>query len=464
MSQSLSIENVVELGNRLSLPPRSQLYCLEPVGLGTGMVECLTSYIARLAAAHSLTPSSLVRRIIAPLARTSTLGGIGGKCDVLAQASPCINGNGGTSLECVRILRLLTLCESLEKLTFQFTAGWLAVRPLVASWQKWCARCLEERRNAGITLYYPLFWQVEHLHVCDRHEIELESECPHCAKRHRPLCRNLVIGYCPHCNGWLGASRVTLASPGRDPVRHAQLFVAHQIEQLIAASDQCPYGQSAVWPKNVQHLVRQHSDGVVHAFAKALGVHHSTVASWTVCKRVPTLTSVLMIAYASDLDLVDLVSNELTAEVSMRRALKEVGLGQMFRRPLRKHDVGLLREVMTKAAESPEFRPLSVGQVCRQVGCHQTYAARKFPILAEQIKAHRATYVQIHKQQRQFFTGLITKSVASQLAGSGKYPSNRRMRRALPSWISLRDPVARKAWLEVLEEWGWKGGQNESVN
>jgi hypothetical protein len=38
------------------------------------------------------------------------------------------------------------------------------------------------------------------------------------------------------------------------------------------------------------------------------------------------------------------------------------------------------------------------------------------------------------------------------------------MAQSLPSQISLMDAVARKAWWEVLEEWGWKGGQNESVS
>jgi len=107
---------------------------------------------------------------------------------------------------------------------------------------------------------------------------------------------------------------------------------------------------------------------------------------------------------------------------------------------------------------------LSLMAVCKKAGCHQTFAARKFPELARRIIARRQTYVRIHKQQREFFTGLITKSVASQLAASGQYPSHRKMSRALLSWISLREAAAKKAWLELLEEWGWKKGSNESDN
>ena len=36
----------------LVMPPRSRLFNLNPTGLGTPAVECLASYIHRLAAAH----------------------------------------------------------------------------------------------------------------------------------------------------------------------------------------------------------------------------------------------------------------------------------------------------------------------------------------------------------------------------------------------------------------------------
>src|SRR5688572_19775704 len=51
----------------VSVPPTSQLYHLEARGLGTGFVECLTSYTSRLADAHSLSPAVLLGRKLAPL-------------------------------------------------------------------------------------------------------------------------------------------------------------------------------------------------------------------------------------------------------------------------------------------------------------------------------------------------------------------------------------------------------------
>src|SRR5215210_8187083 len=51
------------------LSPSSRLYHLEPLGLGTPDVECLTSYFSRLADAHLLAPFQLFAQIVGPIIR-----------------------------------------------------------------------------------------------------------------------------------------------------------------------------------------------------------------------------------------------------------------------------------------------------------------------------------------------------------------------------------------------------------
>ena len=50
------------------LPPRSRLYTLKPVGIGTPFVESLSGYIARLADAHAVSVGDLVGRELSPSA------------------------------------------------------------------------------------------------------------------------------------------------------------------------------------------------------------------------------------------------------------------------------------------------------------------------------------------------------------------------------------------------------------
>src|SRR5258708_37289702 len=51
----------------LSLPERSRLYHLKPVGIDTPLVENLTSYIIRLAEAHCVLPKTLITKEVLPL-------------------------------------------------------------------------------------------------------------------------------------------------------------------------------------------------------------------------------------------------------------------------------------------------------------------------------------------------------------------------------------------------------------
>ena len=56
------------------VPPRSQLYSLQPIGVGTGMVESLTGYVGRLAEAHSVSVGDLVGRVLSDLANPPMVG------------------------------------------------------------------------------------------------------------------------------------------------------------------------------------------------------------------------------------------------------------------------------------------------------------------------------------------------------------------------------------------------------
>jgi hypothetical protein len=64
MQQSSELDSL-DITSRV-LPPRSRLYAsLEPVGLGTDMVESLTSYVSRLAQEYVVPPRTLVLEQIA---------------------------------------------------------------------------------------------------------------------------------------------------------------------------------------------------------------------------------------------------------------------------------------------------------------------------------------------------------------------------------------------------------------
>ena len=454
-----------EIEERPVIPPRSTLYCLEPVALGSGMVESLTSHISRLAAAHSFTISTLVRKIIAPLGTISTVKGTCGTHDLLGHASSAINGSGEISAQLVRILGPLTGRGDLKQLTMQFATGWVAAHSVISIRQKWCPHCLQQMRNSGVTIYYPLLWNLELSWICPEHEVDLVLNCPQCQKAHYPLCGRLVVGQCPHCSAWLGETAIESNLSGEDEVlRRGKLFCARQLTRIIAEAKRFPCGVPEGWRVNVKQLIEMQRNRSVNALAKKIGVTHDTVTMWMKGTQAPRLASLLMVAYALRVNVIDLISGELPKEITLNSPVPGNLFTQFLRRKLKRHDLKLVHERMKRAAENPGVAPPSLARLCKEIGCDPSCAARMFPELGDKIKAHYRTYVSIHKQQRQFFVGLITKCVASQLISSRQYPSYGQMKRALPSWITLRDPLARKAWLDVLEQWGWKGGHNGTSN
>src|SRR6266851_2648608 len=115
-------------------PPRSRLYSLEPIGIGTPEVESLSSYLNRLAQAHCVTVNALIAHELLPHvgtpappsvhpAPTPPRGGGRGLGQHLARQ---INGLGRIAATWVEGLEALTGRRDLRFLTL---LTWRAVLP-----------------------------------------------------------------------------------------------------------------------------------------------------------------------------------------------------------------------------------------------------------------------------------------------------------------------------------------------
>jgi TniQ len=127
-----------------TVPPRSQLYSLEPIGVGTSLVESLTGYIARLAEAHSVSVGDLVGRALAQLARAEdpiiTVAAKAGRIDAhgFHASGYSINGvanraakwvhalEGATTRRDLRYLTLLPFCNTPQFYPPSFSKSFLA--------------------------------------------------------------------------------------------------------------------------------------------------------------------------------------------------------------------------------------------------------------------------------------------------------------------------------------------------
>ncbi|ACK65708.1 hypothetical protein PCC8801_1657 [Rippkaea orientalis PCC 8801] len=193
----------------LKLPPRSRLFCLKPMGVGTCYTESLSSYVNRLAQEHCLTSQKLIMAEIAPLILKNE-----DKSDLLKKsvshllgntdAKPVINGMREMTGELVRVLEQLTMRQDLRFLTLLSWKGMIYDRQLFKNYRAWCPCCLEEWKGEKKVIYEPLLWSFKDVEVCLLHKQRLIEECPHCNARLPVFARLSPVGFCSRCRGWLG--------------------------------------------------------------------------------------------------------------------------------------------------------------------------------------------------------------------------------------------------------------------
>ena len=191
---------VTERQDAEGLPLPSCLYYLAPQGIGSPLVESLSSYLTRLAQAHTVPPGALVRYIVAPrldkayldAASPNTISGF-------LRASYHMNGVGVMAQDWVDALGALTLRSDLSSLTLRAWSEVAHERRLLISYKRWCPTCIAEWQMSQTTIYEPLLWHIAAVTVCPRHYGRLEHLCPACRRPSPWLSWWSLPGRCAWC-------------------------------------------------------------------------------------------------------------------------------------------------------------------------------------------------------------------------------------------------------------------------
>jgi len=143
------------------MPPRSRVYSLEPIGIGTPQTESLTSYISRLAAAHSVRVRDLVvdellahiRRPHIPDTSQSELLDSFWRSETRA-----LNSTRSPARRMVHALEKETGRRDLRFLTLLTWSEVVPVHQLQKMSRAWCPGCYQDWRDRGQPIYDPLLW------------------------------------------------------------------------------------------------------------------------------------------------------------------------------------------------------------------------------------------------------------------------------------------------------------------
>lgn len=389
------------------LPTRSPLFSLEPIGVGTGFVESLTSYSARLAAAHNVTHACLFGHEVSPLIDRKYLRNSETKLDrgaILAASfrtlARAVNGTGVTARDYISSLEKLTGRTNLCCLTLVTWTNVIPHRNLLKSTKAWCPSCYEEF-NEGNHVFEPLLWSLSTINTCVKHRLRLRSRCQRCDRTIPHLDSHSRPGFCSKCNGWLGQSPLEhdiTAEDIKDEELEWQRWATEQLCMLLSSTpsiDDLPEKEAVT--KSIIFCIKSVASMTESCFARAIGVPQPTVNDWQRQGKIPELEKLLRIARFTQLPLLNMLlgttspqppSNKIASSISGLQ--KSNNSPSPYKRRTR-IDIETLRAAL-ESALTAETTP-SPQEVTRSLTCSWTMLAKHFPVeykkLSEKFRQRR---------------------------------------------------------------------------
>lgn len=178
--------------------PSSFFFSLEPEGLGSAEVECLASYLHRLAAAHGVTLYQLIDRLRRwwPERADALTGSLPKHCH-----SVRFNGYGPDVEALVTVLCKATGLPMIRACTLLSMKDVGAGNRIgsVKQTRAWCPACYGEAAKSGNTVYDRLMWQVQGIEKCPGHGLALIQACKCCGELQRNQASRTSLALCESC-------------------------------------------------------------------------------------------------------------------------------------------------------------------------------------------------------------------------------------------------------------------------
>ena len=315
----------------VALPPRSRLYSLTPIGIGSMFVESLTGYVSRLADAHAVSVGNLVGRelllvsskpripfgpFVPRVGTTKSHGFRGRACSA--------NGWGESARRWVGALERATHQTNLRFLTLLPFEDVLSRGGLFRHARSWCPACYEDWRCTGAIIYEPLLWTIKQATICLRHNCPLEKVCPHCHETMPPLGTYTRPGNCSKCLQWLGHSEKhkPVDQFDKQARMQAEVWRTKAVADLLAASSQLNVSGVAL-KANLRACIEYVAEGNVLAFAELVQLSRPGLDYLTNGKGLPELGTLLQICHQADTALTTFLTSLPVADAGTWDRLKQ---------------------------------------------------------------------------------------------------------------------------------------------
>lgn len=417
------------------VPVRSRLHWLEPIGAGTDLIECLTSFASRLAASHCVSPAVLLGKALAPLmgkeywcqggAHPGTTGNaLNNSFNIHARA---INGIGVIASDWVRTLEALTLRTDLVHLTMLKWANVFSHRNLLRPMRAWCPACYEHWASNGRPIYEPLLWTFRDIEVCLLHRQRLQSICQNCNRTLQWLSPLGRPGYCGKCHQWLGARALDQSECISSEELLWQSWVVSNLKDIIVARNHAPLPARDRTAKALGVCIDSATGGVMNQFARLIRKPKNTVWGWQQGKSLIPINDLLRLCYSIGLPLVDFLYADgfvaVSPDPSRPRSLRSRPI-PVRQRPKRFDRFAIEQALTTELTIRP---PKPMTRIAIQLKTHKRSLYKHFPKLCKEISARYAKYRNASEQKARDLKAQTINELRNHLSANGIYPSRRRV-------------------------------------
>jgi len=436
--------------------PRSRLYHLEPVGVGTAYVESLTGYIARLAESHCLLPGVLISKFIAPLVKKAYVQASANMgLRALFNRASALNGTGSMALDFVQALEALTLRSELRFLTLLICSETIPSRGLFRAEQAWCPACYNEWHLSGQVVYEPILWTIETVTVCPHHHQPLCNQCPYCHQQLPLLGWRSRPGYCSNCGEWLGMNPdITPSIELHNDELKYHVWLVDVIGELIART---PHLSSTLPRENIAKSLRLAvnivTEGNVAAFARLLKMPKNTVWMWHTGKVLPQLDVLLQVCYCLGISLLDFLTNEAIYTEPRIKITQKSLTRQCSPRPAQKSFNSIqVRQVLLSALNNAQEPPPTMKEVAERLDYNRRTISQHFPDLCRAISAKSRLYRKAAQEKKIEQSCEEVRQIALKLHNENVYPSEGRVSELMTKPGDLRNKKVRVTLQEVQSE------------
>ncbi|EMA7399014.1 TniQ family protein [Bacillus sp. BS98] len=291
-------------------PTASYFYSIKPINIGTPMVECLNSYLKRLAEAHNVRLRTLVSHIISLHKEKCSLPSKG-----FPQTKFVNHGMAGNTYYSMapntsiiaESLEPLTLQKGFKYMTMLTWKGVIHSRGLYKSYKKWCPQCLDEWKKDDEEIYEPYIWYLDCATVCLKHKRKLEVLCPNPACKLEQVAIKHSRGYCYACDNWLGQKEYN-SSEKQYEITQRDEWMNKSIGELLQVA---PY----IVPPTIEEISLMLEQCVTfffqsdpHLFCKEVGIHHMTLNAIILRRQRISLPALLSLSAYTKTPLLKLLN------------------------------------------------------------------------------------------------------------------------------------------------------------